>query len=190
MTDQEIIQKCKEGDAQAFDALVTQYQSKVINMCYGMLSHQDDAYDAAQEVFLRVYKHIGSFREMSSLSTWIYKITVNTCNDMLRKRRRTVTVSLSLEDDENSNGMPEIADNTPLPEEQIQRRETVAAVREAIAQLKDEYRQMILLCDIEGQSYEEAAQISGCPVGTVKSRLNRARKALRKILSEKRELFL
>lgn len=189
MTEQELVQKCRKGDMNAFDALVTQYQSKVTNMCYGMLSHQEDAYDAAQEVFLKIYKYIGSFKGQSSLSTWIYKITVNVCNDMLRKRSRATVVSLSQEDDEDK-PMRELTDDGPAPHEQIQREETCREVRAAIAQLKDEYRQVILLCDIEGLSYEEAAEAVGRPVGTVKSRLNRARKALREILSEKRELFL
>ncbi len=188
MTEKEIIEKCKKGDEAAFDELVERHQSKVINMCYGMLSDREDAYDAAQEVFLRVYRHIGSFKGQSSLSTWIYRIVVNVCSDALRKRGKTIVTSLSEEDGDKP--VLEIADDSPSPDEAAQRNETVEMVRAAIAKLKDEYREVVLLCDIEGMSYDEAAEAIGCPMGTVKSRLNRARKSLRKILSEKRELFL
>jgi RNA polymerase sigma-70 factor (ECF subfamily) len=188
VTEKEIIEKCKKGDEAAFDELVERHQSKVINMCYGMLSDREDAYDAAQEVFLRVYRHIGSFKGQSSLSTWIYRIVVNVCSDALRKRGKTIVTSLSEEDGDKP--VLEIADDSPSPDEAAQRNETVEMVRAAIAKLKDEYREVVLLCDIEGMSYDEAAEAIGCPMGTVKSRLNRARKSLRKILSEKRELFL
>lgn len=188
MTEQEMIERCKKGEESAFGELVEKYQGKVINMCFGMLSNREDAYDAAQEVFLKIYRHIGSFKGQSSLSTWIYKITVNVCNDALRKRSRAAVVSLTPDDDDKS--PHEIADDSPSPDEAAQSKEVVSAVRAAIDELKPEYREVILLCDIEGLSYEEAALAAGCPMGTVKSRLNRARKMLREILSEKRELFL
>lgn len=188
ITDEQIAARCKNGDMQAFDDLVTKYQSKVINMAYGMLSDKEDAYDAAQEVFLKIYKYIGNFRGQASLSTWIYRITVNVCNDFLRKRGRKIVVSLSQENDDDK--MKEIPDESSAPHEHAERNETCIEVREAISQLKEEYRQVILLYDIEGLSYEEISDVVRCPVGTVKSRLNRARKALRQILSDKRELFL
>lgn len=95
----------------------------------------------------------------------------------------------SLSEEDGDKPVLEIADDSPSPDEAAQRNETVEMVRAAIAKLKDEYREVVLLCDIEGMSYDEAAEAIGCPMGTVKSRLNRARKSLRKILSEKRELF-
>ena len=189
LTDEEIIKRMKRGDRNAFNELVKGYESKVVNAAFGMLSNREDAYDAAQEVFIRIYKSIGAFKGQSSLTTWIYRITVNICNDALRKRQRTAqTVSINGESDDE-NPVMELQDTSPTPEEAAESNEAQKAVREAIGDLSEEYRQIITLCDLQGLSYDEAAQILQCPTGTVKSRLNRARNSLRKKLLEKRELF-
>ncbi len=191
MTEEEIVKDCKKGDREAFDMLVGMYQSKVINLAYSLLSSREDAYDAAQEVFIRVYRSIDSFREKSSLSTWIYRITANICSDMLRKRQRsirTISVSGVYEDDEDKE--LELRDNAPTPEEYAQANEKQKAVMDALASMKYEYREIITLFDIEGMNYEEISNILKIPTGTVKSRLNRARLALRKKLSENIELFM
>ena len=190
MTESELIKRCKNGDREAFNELFSMYENKVINIAYGMLSEREDAYDAAQEVFIKVYKNIASFKENSSLSTWIYRITSNTCNDILRKRQRnSLTISLNTTFDDGEKDM-ELRDNSPTPDEYAEYNETQRAVRKAIKELSDEYREVITLCDIEDMSYEDISNILNCPVGTVKSRINRARKALKKKLSESMELFL
>ena len=189
MTEADIIKKCKKGDRDAFDELVKMYQNKVVNIAYGMLSDSDDALDAAQEVFIKVYRGLDSFQEKSSFSTWIYRICANVCNDSLRKRqRRGITVSIE-NDDDGDNNISEIPSDTPTPEENVMMNERQRAVREAINNLSDEYREIIVYSDINQLSYDEISKVLKCPVGTIKSRLNRARNALRKILSEKRELF-
>lgn len=189
LPEKNLIKRCKNGDRNAFNELFGMYESKVINIAYGMLSDRDDAYDAAQEVFIKVYKNIASFKENSSLSTWIYRITANTCNDFLRKRQKqSASVSISIVSDEEHD--MDIPDTAPMPDEYAELNEAQRALREAISQLNDEYREIITLYDVEDLSYEHIAAILNCPVGTVKSRLNRARKNLKKILSEKRELFL
>ena len=193
VTEKDILQECRAGNRNAFNILVETYQSKVFNMAYSMLSNYDDANDAAQEVFLKVYKNINKFEGKSSLSTWIYRICVNVCNDMLRKRTRSVPViSLfsSAKNDNDEEKPLEIKDNTPTPEERLEMTETQAEVRRALSELSDEFKTVITLYDLEGLSYDEISEILKCPVGTIKSRLNRARKALKKNLSEKRELFL
>lgn len=188
LTEQELIQLCKDGDRQAFNQLIAQYQKQVFNIAYGMLSDYEDASDASQEVFVKVYRSIASFRGQSSFSTWIYRICANVCNDSLRKRqRRGITVSIENDDDDNT--ISEIPSDTPTPEENVMMNERQRAVREAINSLSDEYREIIVYSDINQLSYDEISQILKCPVGTIKSRLNRARNALKKILSEKRELF-
>lgn len=187
MTEADIIKKCKKGDRDAFDELVKMYQNKVVNIAYGMLSDSDDALDAAQEVFIKVYRGLDSFQEKSSFSTWIYRITSNVCADILRKRQRSiVAVSINQSEDEK---VMEIKDDAPTPEEYSELSERQAAVREALADIKDEYREIITFFDIEGLSYEKISDILKIPVGTVKSRLNRARAALKKNLSKKVELF-
>lgn len=182
MPDIDIIKRCKNGDREAFNELFTEYQTQVVNMAFGMLSNREDALDAAQEVFVRVYKGIGSFKEKSSFSTWLYRITMNVCSDFLRKRQRTlntVSISAGAEDEDKDTDIP---DDSPTPEEYAQMNERQKALYEALAELKTEYRTVITLFDIEGLSYEEIAEITKSPVGTVKSRLNRARNSLKKIL--------
>lgn len=188
MTETELVKRCKSGDRNAFNELVTKYQSPVMNAAYNMLSNYDDAADAAQEVFFRVYKGLKTFQGKSSLNTWIYRITSNVCADILRNRRSAgETISINAPPD--SGGAPDIVSGDPEPEELHEQNERVRTVRKAISELKEEYREVITLCDIEQLSYGEAAEVLRCPEGTVKSRLNRARNALRKNLSKNKNFF-
>lgn len=191
MSETELIKRCQKGDREAFDELVQIYQSQVINIAYGMLSDREDAYDAAQEAFIKVYRNIGNFKGKSSLSTWIYRIVSNVCNDFLRKRQRGgVVVSMNSVTSEDDDKDMDITDTAPTPEELVELSEEQRALRIAISELSAEYREIITLSDIEQLSYEEISEVLKCPTGTVKSRLNRARNALRKKLLKKRELFL
>lgn len=187
MTDREIAERIKKGDSEAFDELVGIYAKKIINTAYSLLYDAEEAQDAAQEVFIKVYKNIHSFRGESSLSTWIYRITRNVCCDILRKRRDTV-ISLDTEDEDGKK--TDIADSAPGPSESLETNERNEYLRRAIASLDEKHKMVITLFDLEGLSYEEIAEVMKCPVGTVKSRLYRARDALRKILEENRELFM
>ncbi len=188
MTEQEMISRCKNGDRDAFNVLMEKYQKQVFNIAYGMLSDYEDASDAAQEVFIKIYKSIASFKGESSFTTWMYRICSNVCNDILRKRqRRGVSVSLD-SDDENDSAM-QLPSESATPEEQLELNERQKAVREAINALPAEYKEIIVYSDMQQLSYDEIAAILKCPKGTVKSRLNRARTALRKKLLSKRELF-
>ena len=189
MTENDLIRKCKKGNREAFNALFSRYQSQVINIAYGMLSDREDACDAAQEVFVKVYKSISSFNEKSSFSTWLYRITANTCSDFLRKRQRGGNV-ISINTSSDESGDFDIEDESPSVDEKMELSERQAAVRAAISELKEEHRIIITLCDIEGLGYDEIASILKIPSGTVKSRINRARSALKKILMKNRELFL
>lgn len=187
MDEKKLVELCKKGDRNAFNELVLKYQSQVMNMTCGMLSVREDAEDAAQEVFLKVYKNISAFNENSALSTWIYRITVNTCHDILRKRISRKTVSI-YSDNEDEPDMV-IPDTSQTPEEAVQTAEIHRQLRTAISKLKEEYRLVITLFDLEGMSYDEISKIINVPVGTVKSRLSRARGQLRKNLEHFRELF-
>lgn len=189
MSEQELVSLLKKGDREAFDEMIRIYQSKVINIAYGMLSDREDALDASQEVFIKIYKSIDGFRESSSLSTWIYRIAANICKDYLRKRQRTAkTVSIDNTDDED-NEIFTIPDSGDTPEEKIEKAELQEEIKRAINSLSEDYKTVLVFCDIEGMSYDDIARILKCPTGTVKSRLNRARQALRKKISENRELF-
>lgn len=188
MTENEIISSCRKGDRDAFNILMEMYQKQVFNIAYGMLSDYEDASDAAQEVFIKIYKSIASFKGESSFTTWMYRICSNVCNDILRKRQKRGFVT-SIDSDEEKDAAIQIPSETPTPEEQVEMNERQRTVREAINELSPEYREIILYSDMQQLSYEEIAVILKCPKGTVKSRLNRARNALRKKLSSKRELF-
>ena len=190
MTENEIISRCKDGDRDAFNALMETYQKQVFNIAYGMLSDYEDASDAAQEIFIKVYKSISSFKGQSSFTTWLYVICRNVCNDILRKRqKRGFELSIYNSDDEQ-NPVGELKSDEPTPLERVEMNERQAAVQSAINELKPEYKEVLVYADMNELSYEEIAKILKCPVGTVRSRLNRARSALRKKLSDKRELFL
>ncbi len=186
----EIIKRCKDGDREAFNTLIGAYQTRVINIAFGIMGSKEDALDAAQETFVKIFKGINAFGGKSSLDTWIYRVTVNTCMDLLRKRSRTVqTQSLDAQPDGDSIEQ-EIPDTAPTPEQNSERLERTRVLRAAIAELSPEYREVITLFDIEGFSYDEIGKILSLPLGTVKSRLARARKALKKVLSENMELFI
>ena len=189
MTDREMIAQCKKGDREAFNKLMETYQKQVFNISYGMLSDYEDASDATQEVFVKVWRSIAGFKGESSFTTWLYRISANVCNDILRKRqRRGMTVSLDA-DDGDKNPLSELPSESPTPEESLEVNERQRLVRMAIDSLSDEYKTVIILSDLQQLSYEEVANVLKIPTGTVKSRLNRARNALRKKLSDKRELF-
>ncbi|MCD8180044.1 MAG: sigma-70 family RNA polymerase sigma factor [Firmicutes bacterium] len=188
MTENDLIKKCKKGSREAFNILFSRYRSQVVNIAYGMLSDKEDAYDAAQEVFIRVYKSIESFKEQSSFATWLYRITANVCSDILRKRQKNSNV-ISINQALDEKKELDIRDDSPTPEESMELSERQKAVREAISSLKEEHRIIITLCDFEGLSYDEISEVLSIPAGTVKSRINRARNALKKKLMEKRELF-
>ncbi len=187
MTDTELVAKIKKGDMNAFDELVDLYNKRVANIAYSLLSDREDALDAAQEVFIKVYRNIANFRGESSVSTWIYKITKNVCTDMLRKRKGNI---ISLDSDDEDEPKLEISDESTAPEHIAERNAQIEAVRRAVSMLDENMRMVITLFDINGLSYEETATVLKCPVGTVKSRLYRAREQLRKILSENMELFM
>lgn len=191
MSDKNLIKRIKSGDMDAFSELVSLYEKKALSFTYRMLKDSSDAEDAAQEAFLRVFDKIGTFRESSSFSTWFYTILNNICLDILRKRARTAdTVSINQTSSDNDEYELQIEDSAPGPYEQLQKSTAQELLEEALTKLSDEHRAVIIMRDINGLDYEEIAKVLDVSLGTVKSRISRARLALRKILEENRELFL
>lgn len=158
-------------------------------MAYRMTGNHEDASDIAQEAFIRVYQRLGDFRGDSSFETWLRRIVANACVDELRKRKRQRMVSLDepVEVDDGELGR-QFADSGETPHEAAERRETQREVQEAILRLDEDYRVVLIMRDINNLSYEEIAATLRLPLGTVKSRLNRARAALKDILGAM-ELF-
>lgn len=182
MTEQEL-NRCREGDKEAFEILVTEYQQKVYATALSVMGNEADALDASQEAFIRIYKSISKFRGDSSLSTWIYKVTTNICLDMLRKQGRVKTVNI----DETAELTA--TDYGSSPEQYILTKERRAAVKKALASLPADLKAAFVLRDVNGLSYSEIAEALSVPEGTVKSRIARARAAIVNQIQKNTELF-
>ena len=178
--DELLVERAKRGDVEAFEQLIGQHQKTVYNIAYRLTGNHEDASDVAQEAFIRAYSSLAEFRGDSSFATWLYRIVNNACLDELRKRKRQrltyIDESVTMDDGEMSR---QIADTADGPEQALERVEIQRAVQESISTLDDEYRVVLVMRDIQGYSYNEIAESLGINLGTVKSRLNRARNALK-----------
>jgi len=189
-SEQALIGRCKNGDLQAFEELISKYEVKVFNITFRILGDYTEAEDVSQDILVKVFKYIKGFKEQSSFYTWLYRITVNECMDMVKKKKKDFICSLDsplgIGDGEVAR---EIQDNGESVEQKVVRNELRKYLADAMKLLKDEHRIVIVLRDVQGFSYEEISEIIKCPPGTVKSRINRARCELKDILMKNRELF-
>lgn len=190
-SDEALVRRCQRGEWEAFDLLMQQHETKVYNIAYRMLGHPDDASDAAQEVFIRLYHALPKFRGECAFSTWLYRIAVNVCLDAVRRRARqpSVRTSALAAEDEEADFMDNVPDAHPDPEKIVMQKELQRLVHEAIQTLPEPQRAVIVLYDLEGFTYEEMAEILRTSIGTIKSRLNRARLALKAKLEPLMEQF-
>ena len=185
-----LLELAKKGDIDAFEKLIEKYEKKVFNIALKLLGDYDDASETAQEVFLKIFRSLAGFKEQSSFSTWIYRITTNVCFDVLRKRKNNNVVYIDEIIENEDEGMKrQIPQKGDSVEDIVEKKEIKEILNEAIQNLSEEHRTVLVLRDIQGFSYEDISEILNCPEGTVKSRLNRARKALKEILKDKKELF-
>lgn len=181
MTEQELVQAARSGDQSAFGALVEQNQNKIYGLCYRMTGNPEDAADLTQEAFLNAWRGLAGFGGKSSFSTWLYRLAANACIDFLRREKRRVELSMTL-DDGDEERQADIPDPRSSPERELEKREAQRALREGLAALSPQHREVLLLRETEGLSYQEIAQALGLEEGTVKSRIARARMALRDLL--------
>jgi RNA polymerase sigma-70 factor (ECF subfamily) len=188
----ELVRQCQAGQSEAFDELVIRYRTRVFAMIYNMVHNEQDAWDLAQESFVKAWKSIKRFRRHSSFYTWIYRIVMNVTIDWLRKKQIKGagtefddTVRMK-EVDPAARTVPK-AD--PLPHERMEQTEIRARIDRAISQLSPEHRAVILMKEIEGMQYHEIAEALGCSIGTVMSRLFYARKKLQNSLRDLYENF-
>lgn len=172
------VERVLEGDYNAFEPLVREYEKNVYNLALRMVKNPEDAQDMAQESFIRAYNSLSSFRGDSRFSVWLYRIVSNVCLDHIRTVSRRPTVSLSVENDEGEDVELDISDESRSPQELLERKMTKEAVRRGLESLPPEQRQILLLREIQGFSYEEISEILSLEQGTVKSRIFRARKKL------------
>ena len=182
MTEQELVARAKAGDQDAFGQLVLDHQNKVYTLAFRMVNDREEAADLAQEAFLKAWQGLSSFQGESSFSTWVYRLTTNVCIDFLRrqKRRQERLSPLSLDDEEGA--WPEPADWEQDPHRRLEQTELNRAVARGLEALPDHHRQVLVMRELSGLSYQEIGQALGLDLGTVKSRIARSRLALRKIL--------
>jgi RNA polymerase sigma-70 factor, ECF subfamily len=180
-----LVQRVQKGDKTAFDLLVRKYQHKVVKLVTRYLRDPSEAEDVAQEAFIKAYRAIPQFRGDSAFYTWLYRIAINTAKNAIVSRDRSpVEFDLDLQSVEESNSMQRRLADAETPESLLQTEEIRTTVNQAIEALPEDLRTAIVLRELEGLSYEDIALAMDCPVGTVRSRIFRAREAIDKRLSE------
>ena len=185
-----LVQRCKSGERGAFDDLIKRYEKRVYNFAYRLSGNYDEANDVASETFVRVFNALGNFRGDSSFITWLFRIVTNVYLDEKKRQRSRPHQSLEeIIELEETSVQRQIEDPAPSPEIQVQRHESTALLQNAINSLPEYQRMMIVMYHTENRSYDEIAVILDLPIGTVKSRLNRARLSLRDKLEPLREHF-
>jgi len=187
VADEILIDEIKNGNLDAFEQLVARYETKVYTIAYRYMGNYNDANDLAQEALIKVYRSIHGFRGESSFLTWLYRVVTNVCKDELRRRAREKTVSMD-EMIEHGNSPSSGQGNSSL-DDFVLRREWQEEVQRVLNSLTEEHRTIVVMRDIQGYSYEEIAHFLECSLGTVKSRLNRARNVLKDRLLEHNELL-
>ncbi len=177
--DQELVERAQKGDKRAFELLVIKYQRKLARLLSRMVRDAAEVEDISQEAFIKAYRALPGFRGESAFYTWLYRIAVNTAKNYLvaRKRRAPTTTSF---DNEEAEGFEEaeLLRDVATPEAELQSKQIALAVNQAVDALPEDLRTAITLREIEGLSYEEIAQMMDCPIGTVRSRIFRAREAI------------
>ncbi|MGB0646557.1 MAG: sigma-70 family RNA polymerase sigma factor [Bradymonadia bacterium] len=186
--DLELINRSRTGDKRAFKMLVERYQKRAFGIAYGMLRNREDALDASQEAFVRVYRNLDRFKGDSAFYTWFYRIVVNVCIDHCRKhgKVRKLEFDESYRRRDEAQTGTEVSGNTRdmRPDISLEQSELGDAIKRALDKLSDNHRTVILLREIEGLSYEEISIATDCNIGTVMSRLHHARKQLQSFLKE------
>jgi RNA polymerase sigma-70 factor, ECF subfamily len=185
-TDKDLIARCQKADMTAFNAIVSRHKSKIYNYVYRMTGNVEDAEDLTQEVFVRMYTGLSSFRAEASLSTWLFRIAGNLVIDKHRRSKHEKGMVSSLDasysDSDGENETREVPDYSQMPEKLLGQKELGAQIENALLKLPEKLRSAVILYDIENLSYEEIAQMEKVPLGTIKSRIFNARVALRQHL--------
>lgn len=182
-----LLTKARQGSVQAFEELSEEHYTKVYNICYRMLNNPDDAVEQAQEAFIKAFRYIKDFKGNCSFSTWLYRIATNTCLDFIRKNKNKHNVSLEQETYEDITIKDRLMSDLPGPEKIAETNAQKAAIKEAMAKMSEKNRIIIVLRDFMGLSYDQIAESLETPVGTVKSRISRARAELRELLCQGKE---
>jgi RNA polymerase sigma factor (sigma-70 family) len=185
--EQALIRRALRGDLDAFNALILRYQDSAYTLAYRIMGDSHAASDALQEAFIIAYRRLGTYRG-GSFRAWLMRITTNQCYDELRRVRRRPNVSVEAMGEETGDD-PAIPDDADTPEEAVEQRELQQAIQQCIGGLNADQRVVLVMCDIDGLDYQAIADTVGTQIGTVKSRLSRARASVRDCLQAVRELL-
>ena len=189
MTDRELVEKAKQGDQSAFEQLVLENQNRAYSLALRLIGDREEAADLAQEAFVRAWQGLEQFQGGSSFATWVYRLTTNVCIDYLRKKKRREAVEPVVSLDDPDSGWAEPSTWERDPQRLLERSERGEALARGLEKLPDWQRQVLVLRELSGLSYQEIGQALSLDIGTVKSRIARARLSLRKILLEDGNFF-
>jgi RNA polymerase sigma-70 factor (ECF subfamily) len=184
--DKELIKRCQRGDLGAYEDLIVLYGKRIFNICYKLLGDYHNASDITQEVYIKIYRNIKKFKFNSSLWTWIYSIVTNSCKDYYRKNNKSINI-VSIDEEKEEGNVIEIIDRENYIEDILIKKYEKELIGNTISKLKYEYKEIIVLKDIYGYSYDEISSMVDISMGTVKSRLSRAREKLKKLLENNDE---
>jgi len=175
-----LVEESRKGNVEAFEELIKDYKKTAYNIALRIMRNVEDAEDASQEALIKIFKNISSFNMESTFKVWMYRIIVNTCIDFKRRKNiSTVSIDETMDLGSGREVQREISDESYNPDALIERNYSTQLVNDAINALEDDFKTIIILRDIKGFTYDEISQILSCNLGTVKSRLSRARKRLR-----------
>lgn len=177
MDDLRLVENIKKGDKLSFTLLVNKYQNRIYNLCRNMLENPQDAEDAAQDTFIKAYRNLKDYTPSATFYTWLYRIAVNTCLDLKRKNKLLAFFFSS----DNQASLDITPSHVPTPEAAFDTKQSIQLLQIALKRLSTKLRTVLVLKELEGLSYEEIAQILDVSIGTVKSRISRARDELKKI---------
>ncbi len=181
--DEELVARVQRGDKKAFDLLVIKYQHKIIQLVNRYVKDPCEAQDVAQEAFIKAYRALNNFRGDAAFYTWLYRIAINTAKNYLQARsRRSGQFEVDIQDAEKVENAPQLHDLNS-PDNHLANQQIIETIKEAISLLPEEMRTAIVLREFEGMSYEQIAEAMDCPIGTVRSRIFRAREAINEKLS-------
>lgn len=189
MDDKQLLRRLKRRDERAFTELVVAHQGRIFNVCFRMLGNRAEAEDIAQETFIKAFRAVGGFRGDSQLGTWLFRIAINLCKNRLkylgrRGAGRTSDIADVPERVWSSRSRPTVSEGAPRPDQALEGDRTHNRIQVALGRLDAEFRELLVLRDIQGLSYAEMMSITGLAEGTVKSRLHRARNALKRVFIE------